>query len=111
MKNNYGNFPDYQNNYETSQEETNNEKIVVIEKGKEQEVSVLKRRLKDSVKFHWNELKYTLLGLIIAILFLSIGFFRTLLIILFYLIGNIYGKYKDGDPKTLFLLEKFFSKY
>ena len=111
MKNNYGNFPDYQNNYETSQEETNNEKIVVIEKGKEKEVSVIKRRLKDSVKFHWNELKYTLLGLIIAILFLSIGFFRTLLIILFYLIGNIYGKYKDGDPKTLFLLEKFFSKY
>ena len=111
MNNNYGNFPDYQNNYAASPEETDNEKIVVIEKGKDREPSIFKSELKNSVKFHWNELKYTLLGLIIAILFLTIGFFRTLLIILLYLLGNIYGKYKDGDPKTLFLLERFFSKY
>ncbi|MBS6610198.1 MAG: DUF2273 domain-containing protein [Peptoniphilus harei] len=111
MINNYGNFPDYQNNYENSNKNPENEKIVVVEKKKEREVSTLKNKFKNFTRLHWNEFKYTIFGLIISILFLTIGFFRTLLIIIFYLIGNIYGKYKDGDPKALFLLEKIFKNY
>ena len=111
MNNNYDKFSDYQNNYETPKEQKDNEKIVVIEKKKEKDSSIIKEKFRYFSKFHWNELKYTIFGLIIAILFLTIGFFRTLLIILLYNIGNIYGKYKDGDPKTIFNLEKFFNKY
>lgn len=111
MLNNYGNFPDYQDNYENSNENRDKEKVVVIDKRKDEEVSIFKDKFRNFTKLHWNEFKYTLIGLIIAILFLTIGFFRTLLIIILYLIGNIYGKFKDGDPKTLFWLERFFSRY
>lgn len=36
MINNYGNFPDYQNNYENSNKNPDNEKIVVVEKKKKE---------------------------------------------------------------------------
>lgn len=113
MLNNYGGFPDYQDNYENSNDEKSNEKIVVIEKdkNKNKKVSIFRNKFEDFTKLHWNEFKYTLIALLIAILFLTIGFFRTLLIIILYFIGNLYGRYKDGDPKTLFMLERFFRRY
>ncbi|MGI5949629.1 DUF2273 domain-containing protein [Peptoniphilus sp.] len=113
MLNNYGGFPDYQDNYENPNDEKSNEKIVVIEKEREKdkEVSIFRNKFDNFTKLHWNEFKYTLVALVIAILLLSIGFFRTLLIVILYLIGNLYGRYKDGDPRTLFMLERFFKRY
>jgi len=111
MNNNYGKFSDYQSNYENSKVKNDNEKIVVVEKKKEKEDSLIKNKFRNFQKSHWNEFKYTIFGLIVSILFLTIGFFRTLLIIILYNIGKIYGKYKDGDPKTIFRLERFFKKY
>ena len=111
MNNNYEKFSDYQNNYENSKEKNDNEKIVVVEKKKDKEDSLFKSKFRNFESSHWNEFKYALLGLIVSILFLTIGFFRTLLIIILYNIGKIYGKYKDGDPKTILRLERFFKKY
>lgn len=111
MRNNYGNFPDYQNYYENSRENQENQKIVLLEKEKQREDSILKERFRNFTKLHWNEFKYTLLGILIAILFLTIGFFRTLLIVILFLIGNCYGKFKDGDPRILFWLERMFRMY
>ncbi|WP_044564933.1 DUF2273 domain-containing protein [Anaerococcus provencensis] len=99
MNKNYEEFSDYQINNENSK--IKNEKRDLP----------IKDKFRSFTTFHWNEFKYTLIGLIVSILFLTIGFFRTLLIIILYNIGNIYGKYKDGDPKTIFKLEKFFDKY
>ena len=76
MRNNYGNFPDYQNYYENSRENQENQKIVLLEKQKERENSIIKERFRNFTRLHWNEFKYTLLGIIIAILFLTIGFFQ-----------------------------------
>ena len=111
MRNNYGNYPDYQNYYENSRENQENQKIVLLEKQKERENSIIKERFRNFTQLHWNEFRYTLLGIIIAILFLTIGFFRTLLIAILFLIGNSYGKFKDGDPRILFWLERLFRKY
>ena len=108
MKNNYEKYSDYQNDYENSILKDTSEKIVVIEKRKEKSDSFFIGKIKNFARLHWNEFKYTLLGLIVSVLFLTIGFFRTLLIIVLYNVGKIYGKYKDGDPETIFRLEKFF---
>ncbi|WP_300409551.1 DUF2273 domain-containing protein [Lagierella sp.] len=80
-------------------------------KEKETATSVFRNRLKNFLKFHWNEFKYTVMGLIIAILFLTIGFFKTLLIIILYFLGKLIGQLKDGNPKILFRLENFFNRY
>ncbi len=80
-------------------------------KNTETATSVFRNRLKNFLKFHWNEFKYTLMGLIIAILFLTIGFFKTLLIIILYLVGKLIGQVKDGNPQILFRLENFFNRY
>ncbi len=114
MINNYGNYPNYQNDYENSRQTTDNEneKVVIIKKdNNDGRVSIFHTKFENFTRLHWNEFKYTLIGIIIALLFLTIGFFRTLLIIILYLIGNLYGRYKDGDPKTLYLLERFLKRY
>lgn len=111
MRNNYGNFPDYQNNYENSRKDQDDQKIIFVEKKKDRDISILKEKFRNYTKLHWNEFKYTLLGLIIAILFLTIGFFRTLLVIILFFIGNSYGKFKDGDPRILFWLDRLIRKY
>ncbi|WP_082187844.1 DUF2273 domain-containing protein [Anaerococcus urinomassiliensis] len=108
MKNNYEKYSDYQNDYENSILKDTSEKIVIIEKKKEKADSFFIGKIKNFASSHWNEFKYTILGLVVSILFLTIGFFRTLLIIILYNIGKIYGKYKDGDPEIIFMLEKFF---
>lgn len=60
---------------------------------------------------HWNELKYTLLGILIAVLFFVIGFWKTILLILLAVIGNVYGRYRDGDVRPLIFLERFFHRF
>lgn len=49
---------------------------------------------------HRNQVICSLIGLLIAVGFLTIGFWPTLLIAVFISIGVFYGRYKDGDRRT-----------
>ena len=53
-------------------------------------------------------LAYAALGVILATLLLTIGFWRTLLLVLLVLIGVAIGQQADGDPKILRALGKIF---
>ena len=47
-----------------------------------------------------------IIGVITAILFITVGFFETLLILLLALIGYLIGAYKDNNPHVINWLEK-----
>lgn len=57
-----------------------------------------------------NTVVYACVGLIIALGFLSIGFWRTLLIGLLMTCGIAYGQYRDGNPRIVRFFVKMFSK-
>lgn len=57
-------------------------------------------------KDHPNTVVLTLLGLIIALCFIFIGFWATLLIILFTGAGFIYGQYKDKELWVYYMLKR-----
>lgn len=78
---------------------------------KETVFSEPEKRIKNFLKFHWNEFKCALMGLIIAILFLTLGFWRTILILLLVTIGKAIGQVKDNNPRILFFLRRIFNKY
>lgn len=112
----------YQNYYQNPQQ-TPPQEYSGGRENQEQQVILLKKEggfLKDNIfmqhgrffaERHWNELKFTLLGLLIAILFLGVGFWATILLILLGAIGNIYGRYRDGDVRPLIFLERFFHRF
>ncbi|MDU5363655.1 MAG: DUF2273 domain-containing protein [Finegoldia magna] len=54
--------------------------------------------------------KYGILGVIIALLFLKLGFWATILILLLFGIGYGYGWYKEGNPKFIRFLMNLFRK-
>lgn len=54
--------------------------------------------------------KYGILGVIIALLFLKLGFWATILILLLFSIGYGYGLYKEGNPKFIRFLMNLFRK-
>ena len=54
--------------------------------------------------------KYGILGVIIALLFLKLGFWATILILLLFGIGYGYGLYKEGNPKFIRFLKNLFRK-
>lgn len=54
--------------------------------------------------------KYGILGVIIALLFLKLGFWTTILILLLFGIGYGYGLYKEGNPKFIRFLMNLFRK-
>lgn len=54
--------------------------------------------------------KYGILGVIIALLFLKLGFWATILILLLFGIGYGYGLYKEGNPKFIRFLMNLFRK-
>lgn len=97
MDNRYGNFNNPPGPNETAE--------------REPVFSEVKRRIRFFLMFHWNEFKYALCGLIIAVLFLTLGFWRTILILLLYTIGKALGQLKDGNPKILYWLDKLFTRY
>lgn len=100
----YTNTPNY--NREGGQE-----KIVVVRESKDNNRSILYERFRNFCLRRTNELKYTIIGIIIAFLFITIGFFETLLVIILGVIGNIYGKFRDGDLRTLYMLERIFKRF
>ena len=54
--------------------------------------------------------KYGILGVIIALLFLKLGFWATILVLLLFGIGYGYGLYKEGNPKFIRFLMNLFRK-
>ena len=54
--------------------------------------------------------KYGILGVIIALSFLKLGFWSTILILLLFGIGYGYGLYKEGNPKFIRFLMNLFKK-
>lgn len=54
--------------------------------------------------------KYGILGVIIALSFLKLGFWSTILILLLFGIGYGYGLYKEGNPKFIRFLMNLFRK-
>ena len=92
-----------QQNYDNPQVE----KVILIERKNEsssqdkpQETEVYKKG-KEVYKNNKNAVIGTIIGVLIAILFLSIGFFETLLILLLGFIGYVVGSYKDGNSKVI----------
>ena len=54
--------------------------------------------------------KYGILGVMIALSFLKLGFWATILILLLFGIGYGYGLYKEGNPKFIRFLMNLFRK-
>ena len=54
--------------------------------------------------------KYGILGVIIALSFLKLGFWATILILLLFGIGYGYGLYKEGNHKFIIFLMNLFRK-
>ena len=54
--------------------------------------------------------KYGILGVIIALSFLKLGFWSTILILLLFGIGFGYRLYKEGNPKFIRFLMNLFRK-
>lgn len=53
---------------------------------------------------------YTLLGILLAILCLTLGPGKTLVIVIFAFIGMLIGSVRDGDMRLLRLLSRFFKR-
>lgn len=51
-----------------------------------------------------NTLKATLVGIVLALLILFIGFSKTLLIFVVVLIANLIGQLLDSNPRLLYLI-------
>lgn len=87
------------------------ERIIIIEKREEKDIQKPEDSefYKNWKRFNKNN-KYAVIGLIIgvitAILFITVGFFETLLILLLALIGYLIGAYKDNNPHVINWLEK-----
>ena len=50
------------------------------------------------------------LGLLVALAFFAIGFFRTLLIVALIVVGVAVGQALDGDPKLINAVRRFYSR-
>ena len=50
------------------------------------------------------------LGLLVALVFFAIGFFRTLLIVALVVVGVAVGQALDGDPKLINAVRRFFAR-
>lgn len=66
------------------------------------------RAVKDYYRKNPFTVIITFVALILSILFLTIGFFRTLLIIILVGIGFIYGQFKDRKPWAYMLIRQLF---
>lgn len=73
-------------------------------KAQHQQPSAFKKAMDAWVSYfqqHRNRVIYTLVGFVIAAGFLIVGFWPTLLLIIFTAVGMFLGSYKDGDKKTV----------
>lgn len=59
---------------------------------------------------HRNAVIYGLLGFIVAILILTVGFWPILLVVLLTAAGVIYGRYQDGNPKVCAFFDHLFRR-
>lgn len=71
-------------------------------------MKLIYRYLPEPLKPYSGRLVLTVLGLATAILFLTIGFWRTILIVLLVGAGFLLGSYQDGalDPSAIPLINR-----
>lgn len=106
---------DHQNYEEKYDENPQAEKIVIIERredpNRERISNPEESEFYKKSKRIYNNNKYAVIGLIIgiiiAILFITVGFFETLLILLLAIIGFVIGAYIDRNPIVMEWLSKF----
>lgn len=106
---------DHQNYEEKYDENPQAEKIIIIERREDSQREKLSNpedsELYLKSKSIYENNKYAIIGLIVgvivAILFITVGFFETLLIVLLAIIGFIIGAYKDRNPFIMNWLSKF----
>jgi len=65
--------------------------------------------VREAVPGHEHTVIGLLVGLVVAILIFAVGFWRTLLIVLFATAGAAVGQYLDGDPKIIRAVQSFFT--
>ncbi len=80
------------------------------ETGKKEKQSDNRSGLKEIYEAQPNTVRLSALGFIIAISFLIIGFWATLLIILLTGAGFVYGQYRDKKTWVYNLLKKIFKQ-
>lgn len=95
-----------QNRIENYNENPQAEKIIIIKKREDKEIKQPEESefYKSSNAFYRKN-RYAVIGLIIgimiAILFITVGFFETLLILLLAFIGYLIGAYKDNNLQVI----------
>lgn len=77
---------------------------------KDKESNQVKSVFREIYEKQPNTVRLSALGFIIAISFLSLGFWRTLLIILLTGAGFVYGQYKDKKIWVYNFLKKIFKE-
>jgi uncharacterized membrane protein len=57
---------------------------------------------------HGNAALFAIIGLVVALLFFSLGFWQTVLLVILVVAGVAFGQKLDGDPKIINALKGFF---
>jgi uncharacterized membrane protein len=67
-------------------------------------------RVKEFMRIYWGRVLGSAAGLTVAILFLTIGFFRTLLIVICMAAGFFLGMFRDSKEEFLEFVERILPK-
>ena len=51
------------------------------------------------------------IGLLVALCMLAFGFWRTLLVVLLVGTGYVYGSWRDGNPRLLARIRRFYERW
>ncbi|WP_101773666.1 DUF2273 domain-containing protein [Peptostreptococcus faecalis] len=95
---------DYQHSNYNSNNEYNNTK-------KDSVSTLIFNFIQDSYRERPNTFKATIVGIIMAILILVIGFLKSLLVFVVVLAANIIGQLLDNNPRLLSIINSIFRKF
>lgn len=70
----------------------------------------ISRWISETFPGHENAVMLGLAGFVVAVLLFAIGFWRTLLITLFVVVGVAIGQVLDGDPKILRAVQRWLNR-
>lgn len=78
--------------------------------GKRGVYAAMRQAVSPYVEGHSHAVVYGVVGFIIAALILFVGFWPTVLLVLFAAIGGIIGRYRDGDQRTRRAMRDFLNR-
>jgi uncharacterized membrane protein len=67
-------------------------------------------QLKEFLRKYWGRVLGSAAGLLVAVLFLTVGFFRTLLIVICMAVGYFLGMFRDSKEEFLEFVERILPK-